>query len=96
MKCPDEIANETRNISWKQWENISEKEPKKKKWMSEQTLNKIKERKECKMNCGTQNDAYKILAKELKQLCRNYKKSFLIAKCTKIEDHMKENKSREM
>ena len=69
---------------------------KKQKWMSEQTLNKIKERKECKKNCGTQNDAYKILAKEVKQLCRNDKKSFLIAKCTKIEDHMKENKSREM
>ena len=32
----------------------------------------------------------------MKQLCRNDKKSFLIAKCTKIEDHMKENKSREM
>ena len=63
----------------------------KQKWMSEQTLNKIKERKECKKNCGTQNDAYiyKILAKEVKQLCRNDKKSFLIAKCTKIEDHMK-------
>ena len=37
-----------------------------------------------------------LLAKEVKQLCRNDKKSFLIAKCTKIEDHMKENKSREM
>ena len=66
---------------------------KKQKWMLEQTLNKIKERKECKKNCGTQNDAYKILAEEVKQLCRNDKKSFLIAKCTKIEDHMKENKS---
>ena len=64
--------------------------------MSEQTLNKIKERKEYKKNCGTQNETYKILAKEVKQLCRNDKKSFLMAKCTKTEDHIKEKKSREM
>ena len=96
-KCPDEIANEARNIFMETaGKHLQKRTNKKQKWMSEQTLNKIKERKECKKNCGTQNDAYKILAKEVKQMCRNDKKSFLIAKCTKIEDHMKENKSREM
>ena len=96
-KCPDIIANETRNIIMETaGKHLRKRTNKKQKWMSEQTLNKIKERKECKKNCGTQNDAYKIFAKEVKQLCRNDKKSFLIAKCTKIEDHMKENKRREM
>ena len=96
-KYPDEIANETRNTFMETvGKRLRKRTNKKQKWMSEQTLNKIKERKECKKNCGTQNDAFKILAKEVNQLCRNDKKSFLIAKCTKIEDHMKENKSREM
>ena len=96
-KCPDIIANETRNIIMETaGKHLRKRTNKKQKWMSEQTLNKIKERKECKKNCGTQNDAYKIFAKEVKQLCRNDKKRLLIAKCTKIEDHMKENKSREM
>ena len=88
-KCPDEIANETRNIFMETaGKHLQKRTNKKQKWMSEQTLNKIKERQECKKNCGTQNDAYKILAKEVKQLCRNDKKSFLIAKCTKKEDHI--------
>ena len=42
-KCPDEIANETRNIFMETARKHLRKKPnKKQKWMSEQTLNKIK------------------------------------------------------
>ena len=64
--------------------------------MSEITLNKIKERKETKTANGAHSNVYRVIAKEVKQMSRKDKKNYLIGKCEQIEDHMKENRPREM
>ena len=76
--------------------HLSKRPVKKQPWMSESTLNKIKERKETKTTNGAHSNAYRGIAKEVKQMCRKDKKNYLIGKCEQIEDHMKENRSREM
>ena len=43
-------------------------------WISEETLNKIRERKEAKSASGTHSNYYKTTAKEVKQMCRRDKK----------------------
>ena len=76
--------------------HLSNRRVKKQPWMSESTLNTIKERKETKTTNGAHNNVYRTIAKEVKQECRKDKKNYLIGKCKQIEDHMKENRSREI
>ena len=96
-KKPDEIANEAKRIFMETAEkHLSKRRVKKHPWMSESTLNKIKERKETKTTNGAHSNVYRATAKEVKQKCRKDKKNYLIGKCEQIEDHMKENRSREM
>ena len=64
--------------------------------MNKITQNKTKERKETKTTNGAHNNAYRAIAKEVKQICRKDKKNHLIGKFEQIEDHMKENRSREI
>ena len=96
-KEPDEIANEAKRIFMETAEkHLNKRRVKKQPWMSESTLNKIKERKETKTTNGAHSNVYKAIAKEVKQMCRKDKKNYLIGKCEQLEDHMKENRSREM
>ena len=65
-------------------------------WLPEETLEKVKHRKAAEGASGAQSSDYKAKAKEVKQMCRKDKEKYLIRKCQKIEDLMKENKSGEM
>ena len=96
-KEPDDIANEAKNILIEAAKkHLKKKRGKKQPWMTEETLNKIDERKEAKKSYGLHSKQYKAIAKVVKQMCKEDKKTYLIKKCQKIEDHMRKNKSREM
>ena len=76
--------------------HLKKRAKKKQPWMTEETLNKIEERKKTKTQSGIKSGKYKTVAKEVRHLCRQDKKNYLNRKCQKIEEHMKENRSREM
>ena len=65
-------------------------------WLTEEKLQKVKQRKEAKGTSGAHCNDYKAIAKEVKQICHKDKKNYLIGKCQKIDEFMKENKSRDM
>ena len=96
-KEPDEIANETKKIYIETAEkHLSKKSIKNQTWISDETLNKIKERKAAKSTSGTHSYVYKAIAKEVKQMCRKDKKNFLLEKCETIEDLKSKNRNKEM
>ena len=96
-KEPEELAQETKKIYNETAAKHLKKTPRKKQpWISEETLNKIEQRKQTKIKCGLNSAVYKTIAKEVKQLCKRDKKDYLIGKCEKIEQHMKSHRSREM
>ena len=88
---PDDIANEIKCISTETAQKHLRKSERK-----EETLGKVKHRKEAKRTSGAHSNNYKAIAKEAKQVCRKDKEKYLTRKCQKIKDLMKENKSREM
>ena len=61
--------------------HLSKRRVKKQPWMSKSALNKIKDRKETKTTNGAHSNIYRAIAKEVKQMCRKDKKSYLIGKC---------------
>ena len=63
-KEPDEMANKIKNIFTETLEkHLSEKCGRKQPWISEETLNKIRERKEAKSASGTHSNYYKKIAR---------------------------------
>ncbi|GFO40127.1 endonuclease-reverse transcriptase [Plakobranchus ocellatus] len=96
-KEPNEITNAAKNIiNETAAKHLKKRSSKKQPWISEDTLIKIKERKEAKAKFGIHAPVYRIIAKEVKQRCKRDKKNYLIGKCREIEAHMKENRSTEM
>ena len=98
-KEPEEIANSIKNIFKEEARNHLQKKIKKHQpWITEETLNKIKERKSLKKrkNEEPEKSKYKEVNKEVKALCKRDKRDYLEAKCQKIDDCMNTNKSREM
>ena len=98
-KEPEEIANRIKTIFKEEAKNHLQKKIKKlQPWITEETLNKIEERKKLKKrnNEEPEKSRYKVVHKEIKALCKRDKHDYLEAKCQKIDDCMNTNKSREM
>ena len=96
-KEPDEIANETKSIYVEAAQkHLRKRLVKRQPWLTEETLQKVKQRKEAKKTAGAHSNDYKAIAKEVRQMCRKDKTKYLIRKCQKIDEFMKENKSRDM
>ena len=96
-KKTNEIASETKYIYMETAQkHLRQRLVKRQPWLTEETLEKVKHRKAAKGTSGAQSSDYKAIVKEVKQMCRKDKEKYLIRKCQKIEDLMKENKSGEM
>ena len=96
---PEILASEIRDILKDEGKKHLKKRPKKsKKWISEETLEKVQERKQLKKIKNTEEGEanYKILNKEVKRLLKRDKKQYIKDKCEKIEKLKSQNKSREM
>ena len=93
-KTPDELANEARDVFKEMAESLQSRKQKKQKWISNETLQKIDERKAAKKS-GLYEEVYKKLAKEVKQLTRRDKKKYIEDRCEEIERNLSKNRNRE-
>lgn len=96
---PEELANDIKSILTEEAAiHLNKQRKRKQPWISTETLEKIDYRKQLKPQKHEENGAraYKTTHKEIKRLCKRDKNSFFESKCNKIENLMKENKSREM
>ena len=66
---------------WKLHKTLEKKGYQKQPWLTQETLGNIKDRKEPKRTSGTHSNDYKVIAKEVKQMCRKEKEKFLTRKC---------------
>ena len=99
MKEPEEIAKCTKNIFKEAAEtHLKRRERQKKRWITQDTMAKIKERRELKgrQTNNTDKEKYRQLSKEIKRLCRADKANFITDKCDQIEKLSKQHNSRDM
>ena len=93
-KTPDELANEARDVFKEMAKSLQPGKQKKQKWISNETLQKIDERKAAKKR-GLYEEVYKKIAKEVKQLTRRDKKKYIEDRCEEIERNLSKNRNRE-
>ena len=78
-------------------DHIPKRKKKRTPWISQQTLDKIEERRRLK---GKRDEVcqrrYKELSTDIKVACRQDKKNYIKDKCRKIESHHARNNSQEM
>ena len=83
-KEPDEIVNETKNIYLETAQkHLRKRLVKRQPWLTEEILQKVKQRKEAKRTSGAHSNDYKAVAKEVKQMHHKDKKKYLIGSAKK-------------
>ena len=97
-KGPEEIAEAAKTILIEAAkDHIPKREKKRTPWISQQTLDKIEERRRLK---GKRDEVsqrrYKELSTDIKVARRQDKKNYIKDKCRKIESHHAHNNSQEM
>ena len=95
---PDDLATEAQRIFLESAKNhIPKRTKKKQKYISDNTLKLIEERREMKAKGKNFNTAmYKAKCKEIKRSVRQDKKNFLAQQCQEMEDLHKKNKDRQL
>ena len=90
----DELANEAKQAFKEAAKHLKPKKQKKQKWISDETISKIEERRLAKKN-GQHHEGYKKIAKEVKQLIKRDKKEYIEKNCKEIELNFAQNKTRQ-
>ena len=95
---PGAIANRAREILLTAADkHLRRKKGKRQHWISDQTLEKIEERRKLKGKSDLiSRHKYKQLNKEIRSLCRADKTKYIITKCNNIQKHQLNNNARAM
>ncbi|GFR75769.1 endonuclease-reverse transcriptase [Elysia marginata] len=92
---PEELANKAKEIFTEASKHLKTKQQKKQKWLSDEALQKMQERRMAKSK-GLHHEDYKKKVREVKQIIRRDKKKYTEDKCEQIENNFsKKNRSRD-
>ncbi|GFS26984.1 endonuclease-reverse transcriptase [Elysia marginata] len=91
---PEELENKAKEIFTEASKHLKTKQQKKQKWLSDEALQKMQERRIAKSK-GQHHEDYKKKAREVKQIIRPDKKKYIEDKCEQIENNFSKNRSRD-